>query len=364
MSDPAGAARALLAELGVAVPPDASLDDVARALAAREQDEPDRVRRKEIRRALYRLEQRGVAAPARPPGPESRPILGPAIEAWVSAVDGRGDRLVWLVREHPNGSLLLVAADVNEPAGLRDLRVRDATRGQIRAMRERFRTEAGLRIVAADWRAVDALVLEAQDRLGETPDRRLDYRRIRPRLSGEPPRAAAPLVSSRVSQPLESERAALVADSTALLAEPEFRSWWPDPERAQPILDEIRGIRESPIVLSPAQQETRLHELLLDAGPKLYPPAVVAARLDATAYVLAETGRPEAARRALAVAATLRSDPQAPIPFLQALVRQGLGAHLAAKETERREERSGALVVTPDEVARARSPFRPPRSRG
>jgi hypothetical protein len=364
MSDAAGSARALLERLGVAVAAERPLADVAAALAERERSEPDRALKKEIRRVLYRLGQQGVAAPASPPAADRGPVLGPAIEAFVSAVDGRGDRLVWLVREQPNGGLLLIAADVNEPAGLRDLRVLDATRGQLRAMRERFRTEAGLRLVPADWRTLDALVLEAQDRLDATADRRLDYRRVRPRLTHEPPRAGASLVSSRVAAPSEDERAALVADSAALLAEAELRTWWPDPERARPVLEEITTLRDSPLVLSPGQQETRLAEILATAARTLYPAAVMAARLDATAYVLAETGRADAARRAMAVAQALRADPEAPIPLCEALARQGLGAHLAAAEATRREERSGALVVTPEEAARARSPSRPPRPPG
>jgi hypothetical protein len=363
MSDAGAAARALLERLGVATATDAPLDDVAAALAAREHDAPDRATKKEIRRLLYRLGQQGVAVPAAPPAAAPGTILGPAIEAFVSAVDGRGDRLVWLVREQPNGTLLLVAADVNEPAGLRDLRVLDATRGQLRAMRERFRSEAGLRFVPADWRALDALVLAAQDRLGADADRRLDYRRVRPRLTSEPPRAAAPLVSALAPAPSDAERPALIAESTALLGEPEFRSWWPDPERARPVIAEIASLRDSPIVLAPAQQETRLAEILAGAARTLYPGDVMAARLEATAYVLAESGRADAARRALAVAAALRADPDAAIPFRDGLVRQGLGAHLAAAEATRREERAGALVVTPDEAARARSPSRPPRPR-
>jgi hypothetical protein len=332
MSDAATAARALLERLGAAVAADRPLDDIAAALTERARTEPDRVVKKEIRRVLYRLGQQGVAAPAPPPAAEPGPVLGPAIEAFVSAVDGRGDRLVWLVRDQPNGQLLLIAADVNEPAGLRDLRVLDATRGQLRAMRDRFR--------------------------------RLDYRRVRPRLTSEPPRAAAALVSARVAPPSEDERAALVADSTALLAEPELRTWWPDPERARPVLEEIAALRESPLVLSAAQQETRLNEILAAGARTLYPPAIMAPRLEATAFVLAETGRDDAARRALAVAQALRANPEAPIPFVEALARQGLGAHLAASEATRREERSGALVVTPDEAARARSPSRPPRPPG
>jgi hypothetical protein len=360
VSDPLADAHALLTRLGVALGSGTPAAEVAGALAGAEAA-ADRATRKEIRRVRYRLAQTGVSAPATPPAAPA-PLLGPAIEAWVSAVDGRGDRLAWLVREQSNGALVLVAAEVNEPAGLRDLRVLDVTRKQLRTMRQRFQREASLTLVEADWRAVDALVVEAQARLA-APDRRLDYARVRMRVTTLPPLAPAELVSARVRPPDADERPRLVAESAALVAEPELRTWWPRPDDAGPILDEIRVIRESPLVVSKPQQEDRLRDVLSRAARSLYPPALMARRLDATAFVLAETGRLEAARRALAVAATLRADPDADVPLLQTLAVQGLGAQLAAAEAERRDERAGALVLTPGEIATAKSPSHLPRPR-
>jgi hypothetical protein len=231
-------------------------------------------------------------------------------------------------------------------------------------MRERFERDAGLTFVAADWRTLDALVLEAQDRLGPNADRRLDYRRLRPRLTTLAPKAAVELVSTRVAPVDETDRGRLVAESDVLATERELRSWWPRPEQAAPYLAEIRAVRESPIVLAPVQQETRLREVLAQAARALYPPAVIARRLEATAFVFGETGRIDAARRALAVAATLRAHPDADIPLIQALTQQGIGTYLAAEESERRDERAGSLIRTPEEIARAESRARPPRARG
>jgi hypothetical protein len=362
MSDALDAARAMLARLGTAIDPEASAEDVAAALVARADATGDRSERKEIRRVLYRLEQAGIVVPPRSVGTPA-PLLGPAIDAWVSGVDGRGDRLVWLVREQPGGGVLLVAADLNEPMGLRDLRVFEVTRKQLRAMRQRFQAEAGLTFVAADWRAIDALVLEAQDRLA-TPDRRLDYRRVRPRLTTLAPAPPAELVSARVSAPDAAERGELVAGSASLLSEPELRTWWPDPDAMAPIVAEIRAIRESPIVLPPVQQEERLRAVLGRAAGTLYAAEPLARKLAATAFVLAETGRADAARRALAVAAALDTGTSpADVPLVQALTQRGVGTQLAAIEEERREDRAGALVLTPAELATRKAPSRPPRAR-
>src|SRR3989442_1158662 len=85
----------------------------------------ERAVRKEIRRAFYRLRQRGVPVPA-PPAPAATPRTpaAPEAEGFLSPFDGRGDRLIWIVRPLPSGGAFLVAAQLNEPEGLRDLSAR------------------------------------------------------------------------------------------------------------------------------------------------------------------------------------------------------------------------------------------------
>lgn len=350
-------AGALLDALGeVPAPATAAL------LVAVEGTVSNRAVRKGIRRTLYRLSQRGVPTPERPaaPAPAPRPVAAD-IEGYVTAFDGRGERLLWLVRALPGGGALLVAASANEPGGLRDLRTGESSRKQIKAGRQQLAKETGLKLVEADWRVVDALLVEAHHRAAA---RERDYLRVRTRLTDAPPAAPAEPVSPRASVPAGAERDQLVATSAALLSEPELRAWWPTPEVAAPVLAEMREVRESPIVLAPVQQEERLEAILRRATETIFPPEVTARRLRGTAYVLAETGRVPAARQALATAAVLETTPTVQdVPLLAALVRQGIGALFVGQEQQRSEERKGSLVMTPEEL-RARSSSRPGRTRG
>jgi hypothetical protein len=119
-------------------------------------------------------------------------------------------------------------------------------------------------------------------------------------------------------------------------------------------------------VLSPLQRQDRVHAATRRAARALYPPPVLARRLEATAYVLAETGRGSAARQALAVARLLRERPEeaADGPFVGALVQRGLAGLVAEHAARREDEQRGTLVVTPGQFLRDRSSARRERTRG
>ena len=341
--------------------------EVAALLLALEPRAGERAVRKEIRRALYRLRQRGVPVPAPPaPAAAARTPAAPEAEGFLSPFDGRGDRLIWIVRPLPSGGSFLVAAQLNEPEGLRDVSAGEASRKQIRAARQKLEADSNLRLVAADWRTLDALLVEAHARAGGGTERERDYLRLRPRLTSEPPRPPAEPVSTRVTAPSAEESAALISGSAALLEEPELRSWFPPPEAAAPFVAEIAGLRDSPLVLSRLAEEERVREILGRAARALFPPAVLARRLAGTAYLLAETGRALAARRALAVALVLGARPAdaMEIPLVAALVERAVGGLLAQATARTEEERRGALVVTPGQFLRDRSSSRRGRTPG
>jgi hypothetical protein len=322
-------AAELVAALGELAEP-----TVATLLVALEPEAPTREVRKHIRRALHRLHQRGIPLPEAPRVPAApHRALAPAAEGFLSAFDAVGDRVVWIASTLPTGGLLLVDAVANEPQGLRQIHVGEVSRKQLRTVRERLEAETRLRLVAADWQAVDALLVEAHERTGAS-DRERDYLRVRARLT--------------------------------LLEEIELAGWVPAPESVTPFVAEIQAVRESPLVVSRAAQEERVREVLRRAATVLFPPAVLARRLRGTAYVLAETGRAPAARQALAVAQLLETRPAdgLEVPFVALLVERGIGTLLAASAAREEEARKSTLVVTPGQFLKDRSSSRPGRTRG
>ena len=322
--------------------------------------------RRELRRALYRLRQRGVAIPEAPTTEEpARAEPERDVEAFVSAHDAAGDRLLWLVRRQTSGGSLVVAAQVNEPGGLRDVQVVDMTRKHIRAVRQRLAREGGVTLVPAPWRVVDALLVEAHERTA-TRERGRDYLRVRKDITAEPAAVPAEPASRHAAAPGADEATALAAGSATLLHEAPFAAWAPDAAATGPFVEEITALRDSPIVLNELQQRERVREVIRRGARALYPPETLARRLEGTAYVLAETGKAAVARVALATAALLRARPDEAYeaPFVIGLVERALGTLFSADVARRSEERRGALVATPGEYLRARESSRHGRSPG
>lgn len=322
--------------------------------------------RRELRRALYRLRQRGIATPERA-AEDAAPRAEPEsdVEGLLSTHDAGGDRLLWLVRRRAGGGSLVVAAQAHEPGGLRDVQVAEMSRKQIRAVRQRLAHEGGVVLVAAPWRVVDALLVESHERTA-TRERGRDYLRVRSEITAEPAAAPAEPVSRHVPPPTRDDAGALAVASAPLLREAPFAAWAPDPAATAPFVEEIGAVRDSPLVLNETQQRERVHEIIRRSARALYPAAPLARRLEGSAYVLAETGRTAVARQALAVAVLLRARPDEAYetPFVIGLVERALGTLLSADVARRSEERRGALVATPGEYLRARESSRHGRTRG
>ncbi len=322
--------------------------------------------RRDLRRALYRLRQRGVATPERPAEePPRRRDLEADIEGLLSAHDAGGDRLLWVVKRQASGGSLVVAAQANEPQGLRDVQSVDMSRKHLRAVRQRLAREGGVALAAAPWRIVDALLVEAHERT-TTRERARDYLRVRSEITAEPPAVPAEPISSHAPPPALDDARPLAAASAELLGEAPFAAWGPDADAAAPFVAEIAALRDSPLVLNELQQRERVREVLRRAAQALYPAAPLARRLEGTAYVLAESGRALVARVALATAVVLRDRPDEgyETPFVIGAVERALGTLLSADVARQSEERRSALVATPGEYLRARESSRHGRTRG
>lgn len=330
-------------------------EESARLLHRIEQASADKQVHREARRALYRLQQRGVAGAGSAPAPAaaSTPVLGPAVEALVSAIDGRGDQLVWLIRPQPGGVLHL-SAMINDPEGLREVVLQSTTRKTLKGLRDELERRHEVGLAPIDWRHADFLANRAFEwALAAGTRMEGDYRGARAQLSREAPATASPL------PPPAADPAAL-ARSTALLAEPELRTWFRPVDELEPFLREIGGIQDSPLVLNEVQQRERVDDIIDRSIDTIFGGGARASwgrRLAELGRYLDATRRHERAAEASAVAAALDAG-AAPreLPFCSQLVRASLAFLMELVAEQEAQRAKSSLIVTPQQAARQRPP--------
>jgi len=331
--------------------------EVEHVLVAWEGKTSDKELRHEIRRSLYKLSQKGLTTKRAEPAPAPAIFAPLEPEGYLSPIDGRGDRLLWLVKAKAGGGLHYLSAVVNEPEGLRYFDFAEINRKKLRQMRQDFTTRMQMVLVEAPWRYCDAVMYEGYERVKGKEDKEADaYLAFRTHL------LSAPAQPVEVPLPASLETAAIAADETLLqtsaplLQEPELQLWMLDHERAHHYTDKISQVQESPLILNRLQQQDRLQTVIDSAIIEIFagePGMAYARRLEETALYLTATDRGEAAKRALAVSLALKRSAQGGkgIPFCEELVRQSIALHYHEEKQHAQEESRGSLIMRPSEFA-------------
>lgn len=308
--------------------------------------------RREVRRALYRLKQRGIERPAaaQAAGLVTSGAETAEIAAMLSPIDAEGARIVWILKPRAQGGVLRMWALVSESEGLVGAQNLSLSRRELKSEREELERRAQLKLVDADWRVADFIVCEAWR---DTPESRRaqvgNFLTLRSELIASPPPAD-------LIHPVYAEFAAEAAaePSLDLLKEPEMLQWRLPDALLKPYVEEIASAGESVIVVSPMHKQERVNAVIDRATAELLSGdnrRRIRRRLEDIAYYMARVGRRAEARSAVAAAARLRDGADAAkIPFFQAFVRTQL--ETVAAEKRARAEQEPRLIMTPAEAMR------------
>jgi hypothetical protein len=280
---------------------------VERGDAARLQrlgDGADKPLGKRARKALHLLRTRGVAAPKpqkrefRPQGPHA-----PSEElSLASMIDGRGERIVWLVREVDRGYDIF-EAQLSDTRGILGFTTAHAPRKDWRAHTARVVADERMAVGRVSERHARALIEEGYQRTlagGRVPPE--EFARARLGMGHYEPEERHPALDAAPPYEPAEVRGRLASLHTLL----ELRTWIP-PEDALPALDlEVGNIVTSKLVVDPAgRQEQLLGAIGKVANASLTPDyrRLLAERLYETALVLAARGKAEEARLTTTAAA-------------------------------------------------------------
>lgn len=310
--------------------------------------------KREARRSLFKLAQKGLRRPepqaVDAPAPKAILKATPEIEGYMSSVDGAGGRLVWLARPQAGSGLQLLQGMVSDRIGLARAGGSALKRKELRRMADEIKERHGIAMISVPWEYADRMLYEAyekakaagQGEIEHFPSMRALFNPTKPKAAPHPIYARLDAAGARSEGWRERSR--------RLLDEEEFRYWILDDDWIKPYLDRIEQARDSRLVLNQLQQEERFASIVREAAREIFTGergAIFQRRMEDVALYLFETKREEAAQLALAVALQLaEGDPGIlDISFLTGVVQKSVALHLSQKKEKAEEDPS--LIVKP-----------------
>jgi hypothetical protein len=326
----------------------------AEALLRVEKRAGDKDLKKEIRRSLFKLSQKGLTIPEDKRAEEKSPtpILSrtPEIEAYMSPVDGAGGRLVWIVKPQAGHGLQTIQGMINDREGLQRIGGTQIRRKELRNMAQEIKKQHGVTMVPIPWEYADLMLYENFEKAKAAGRSGLEnFHQLRSIVNTAKPKAQDHPVYQRLNDE-EVREGAWRELSRRLLDEPEFRFWILDADWIEPFLGQLEEAQTSRLVLNPMQKEERVAGIVRDAVKTLCAGEtgkIMQRRMEDMAFYFVEAGRMDVAKLTLAVAQQIKEGDPGPldISFLSGLVQKSFAFHLSQQKNKAEEEPS--FIVKP-----------------
>ncbi|MSP41327.1 MAG: hypothetical protein EXR70_22805 [Deltaproteobacteria bacterium] len=315
----------------------------------------DKEIKKEIKRALFKLSQKGIAV-AVGDSPEKKPAplfeRHTDVEAYMSPVDGGGGRLIWIARTQVKRGLQVIQAMLHDREGLLRYAGLEMKRKELRAMADDIKAQHGVTMIAIPWQFADYIIYQGYERAKARGQSGLtDFHEIRSLIgNGKPKPVTHPIYDKLGAEDFRD--GAWREQSRKLLEEPELRYWivmdeWVRSE----YLPRLEAARSSQLVLNPAQKEERLAGVVRDAVKTLCSGdngSSFKQRMEDMALYFFATERLELAKLSLAVARQVGEGDPGPldVSFLAGLMQKSF-AFFISQQKAQAEEASSSLIIKP-----------------
>jgi hypothetical protein len=307
---------------------------------------------KEAKRALHIMKSRGVSVPEppRPPAPAPAAPQDAPLASYATAVDGQGERAVWMARAIPGKGVEIAQAVLSDERGLLELQLGVLGRKEWRALAKGLVEKgAAMGVSEIDRGRAAALLAAARalnDRSGQRVPERADLwlAQLGPVPPLPDPAAAFPPL------PPEEERDALAASGKlhdlALL-----KPWLADEAFLREVAAKLDEILVSPLYVDEAQRAAQLARAVSDAVERYFDAgrrAILSSRLLSVAEHLLHRGEPAHAAAAAAAARALAGvTPAAEIPFARLLVEKAFPPPPPPGDAPGPPEAGSPLIVAP-----------------
>jgi len=304
-----------------------------------------------IRRAVFKLDKRGVSTDAfhadqamastilKPPEKE-RPLC------YVGPVNGEGIRAVAVIL-HRGGKVFDAGFGiVSDKEGFQAFLFHRVSRKKAKELRDQFEGEAGPFVETS--LAHGAAILEAayQRQLSFKSPVPKDYLELRTRLLSHAALLEHPMIYDLIPESAVSGHGPTDAEIRDLLEDPLMESWLIELDAMRPFMEDMYRVNESPILLTPVQKSARIREIQDKCLAGIFTAEErkrLKGRLEEMAYIFLKIGQEETARVALAAAQTADQEVTTlkTNPVIEVLLQRSLAFYHNATEEKVREQGSG-----------------------
>jgi hypothetical protein len=323
-------------------------------LAEIERQSSDKEIKKEVKRSLFKLGQRGLALPeegAADKKPASLFEIAAEVEAYMSAVDGGGGRLVWIAKPQPSHGLQVIQAMLGDREGLLRIGGVHMRRKELRKMAQDIKQQHDVSMITIPWEYADQIIYEGYEKAKTRGQGGLEnFHELRSLIgTGKPKEQPHPIYKKLDAA--EVREGAWRELSRRLLDEPELRYWILTDDWVQAFLTQIQEAQTSRLVLNPMQKEERFNAIVREAVKTLCSGENGKAfqrRMEDMAFYFFKTNRADLAKLSLAVALQVGEGDPGPldVSFLTGLVQKSF-AFFMSQEKAKKEEEQSALIIKP-----------------
>lgn len=321
----------------------------------------DKERVKQAKKALHRLRSQGVeveeaVAEGQDGATFSMATGAGSLEdarAYVTSVDGRGARLVWIVWRAPSGGSRLLQALIDDTTGIREAEVATVTRKGFREYVEQMQSNPTVILVQISVERASAILAgAAHEVVSDGRELPAGFRAWAGVAGVEPGPAGPAEIYEHLTATEVGADEALIDASMTLLRAPHFQSWALEGVAINAAAEEIHQAETSTLMISDEQRRDRMQEAIRDAVSKSFDgPArqTYRGRLEVMAGMLWDRSQHEEARQALAAAIGLTEieDLFRDHAFARAVAHRGVWLAYEDKQRELVAARQRSGIVQP-----------------
>jgi hypothetical protein len=312
---------------------------------------------KAIKRAAFRLKQKGIALPEEEgsgtPVFKAHKQEENAVSAYLGPIDGTGSRAVFIsVPQMPAGVAVAVGV-VSDEEGIIEFAFTRHSRKRTKEIKELFLHQLHNMVETTLSHVADVLERAYLAKGPGVGDSARAYLQFRPWLREHTTRLERPVVYDLLPPEMVSSETPTDSQLQRLFRHEMMASWIVDLKSLKPLIEEIRKAEESRIFISEGQRREHVHRIKYEEIPRLFPEVrrqVLKYRLEEMALVFLKSHEENLARLCLAAASSLvgKESPFRVNPFLEFLIERSLTYYLKGPEEPQTpsDRQSQRLIVT------------------